>query len=102
MSTPTPRRANSERLVQALRYEPCSANWLRYGIEPQEPARRHAARPLPRQGPPPRVPRVPQGAASCGAASGPARPSPTTVPTTQGRLVDGVSNIRDKAADLRL
>ena len=31
---------HAERLVQALRYEPCSprcANWLRYGIQPKNP-----------------------------------------------------------------
>jgi hypothetical protein len=35
-----PQRAHIERLVQALRYEPCSptcANWLRYGIQPRNP-----------------------------------------------------------------
>jgi hypothetical protein len=34
------RRRHVERLVQALRYEPCSptcANWLRYGIQPKNP-----------------------------------------------------------------
>ena len=33
-----PERAHAERLAEALRYEPCSprcANWLRYGIQPQ-------------------------------------------------------------------
>jgi Replication initiator protein, pSAM2 len=33
-----PERDHAERLVQALRYEPCSprcANWLRYGIQPK-------------------------------------------------------------------
>ena len=33
-------RAHTERLAQALRYEPCSprcANWLRYGIQPKTP-----------------------------------------------------------------
>jgi hypothetical protein len=32
--------AHADRLVQALRYEPCSprcANWLRYGIQPKDP-----------------------------------------------------------------
>ncbi|HEV2450929.1 MAG TPA: replication initiator [Streptosporangiaceae bacterium] len=34
------RHDHAERLVQALRYEPCSptcANWLRYGIQPKSP-----------------------------------------------------------------
>ena len=33
-------RAHAERLIAALRYEPCSptcANWLRYGIQPKNP-----------------------------------------------------------------
>ena len=33
-------RAHVERLVEALRYEPCSptcANWLRYGVQPKNP-----------------------------------------------------------------
>ena len=37
---PAPRHAHADRLVQALRYEPCSprcANWLRYGIQPKNP-----------------------------------------------------------------
>jgi hypothetical protein len=33
-------RAHADRLIEALRYEPCSpscANWLRYGIQPKNP-----------------------------------------------------------------
>ena len=37
---PGPQSDHAERLVQALRYEPCSprcANWLRYGVQPKNP-----------------------------------------------------------------
>jgi hypothetical protein len=53
--------AHADRLVQALRYEPCSprcANWLRYGIQPKTP--RPGLRPgyCRGQGPPSRTPRL--------------------------------------------
>jgi hypothetical protein len=40
-------REHVDRLTEALRFEPCSptcANWLRYGIQPKNPARPGARR----------------------------------------------------------
>ena len=76
---------HAERLVQALKYEPCSprcANWLRYGIQPKNPraglrpgtaGARHTAAST----------SATPGAACWSPASGPARPSPTTAPTAR-------------------
>ena len=52
---------HAERLADALRYEPCSptcANWLRYGVQPKNPAAGTAPRALQGQSPPPRTPRL--------------------------------------------
>ena len=54
-------QAHAGRLAEALRWEPCSptcANWLRYGIQPQEREEGPAARRVQGQGTPPRIPRL--------------------------------------------
>jgi hypothetical protein len=80
-----PQRDHAERLIDALRYEPCSpmcANWLRYGIQPKTPPKacgqeharaRHTAAST----------SATQAAASWCPVNGPARPSPTTAATAK-------------------
>lgn len=73
-------REHADRMAEELRYEPCSptcANWLRYGVQPKNPARAS----------PPATAKAKHtdtntsataAAASWSPANGPARPSPIT------------------------
>ena len=74
---------HAARLLDALRYEPCSptcANWLRYGIQPKNA--REGMRPGCCKGKPHRAENLGYaGRRSSSPASGRARPWPTTAAT---------------------
>jgi len=78
-----PQAEHTDRLVQALRYEPCSprcANWLRYGIQPRNP--RPGLRPGHCRGKAHRREHLGYtGRRVLVSANGRARHSPTTAPT---------------------
>ena len=78
-------RAHTDRLADALRYEPCSptcANWLRYGVRPPTPMRACGQGIAPAKPTAANISATPD-AASWYRANGRARRWPTTAPTAK-------------------